>query len=347
MSLHITEKTRGEQLMERRSAGVVFMLGLCLLLLGCSGETNPQLPPDLDFDQQPLSLASPFFDAGYELVGYYELDADADGVVEMLAVLTVRTPAVEAFSGGSAVLLFGQHEGAWMRANSWKLDGVNASAELHDLTGDGLPEVVVAIEEADRQLGDFVTPLRYTDHLIVFTYTPGLHLVELGTFSSSLVGVTHPKSAVETRNGRPVIHTFQDLPPAGTPLWWPFRVETFAWDGQAFSSVHVEERHRISPVVSWVVGRNAPWAAAALALGSVLSLVLIAVARRWRWQERWIVVGLVLLLVIGGIVLSMMVEWLCVPGLVVVGLAGLGIGRRAAARLVVKPNQDQEVESGG
>lgn len=330
--------------MKRRCVGVVFVWGLCLLLLGCSGETIPELP-DSAFDQQPLSLASPFFDAGYELVGYYELDSNRDGVAEMVAVLTVRTLAEEAFSGGSAVLLFSQREGTWTRANSWKLDGVNASAALHDLTGDGLPEVVVVIEEADRQLGDFVTPLRYTDHLTVFTYTAGLHLVELGTFSSSLAGVMHPKSAVAMWDGRATIQTFQDLPPAGIPLWWPVRVETFAWDGQAFTSVQVEERHRISPVVSWAVGRNAPWAAASLALGGVLSLMMIAVARRRRLPERWIVLAVALLLVAGGIGLGMMVEWLCVPGVVIVGLAGLGIGRRAATRLVAGPDR-AEAEGG-
>ncbi|MDY7079924.1 MAG: hypothetical protein SXV54_23825 [Chloroflexota bacterium] len=332
----------GRHLAGGRVAILTVLLSLGLLLFGCSGETTTDAPPVPSFDQSPLSLARPFFEAGYELVGYYELDADSDGTVEALAVLTVETPATESFPGGSAVLLFGQRGGMWTRTDGWKLDGVNASAELRDLTGDGLPELLVVIEEAETQLGDFVTPLRYTDHLIVFTYTPDSYLVELGRFSSSLAGVMRPRSIVGEWEGQPAIQTARDLPPAGIPLWWPFRVETFAWDGHGFASVKVEERQRISPVITWLTRRNAPWAAGFLALGGTLSLIAVAVAHRSRLQGRWIGLGLGLLLVAGGVGLGLTEEWLCVPALVLMGLAGSGIGWRVAMQLVTKSDRDEE-----
>lgn len=331
--------------MKERHVAPIVALGLCALLFGCGGEATSQVPPDSAFGQMPLSLARPFFDAGYELVGYYELDVDSDGVVEALAVLTVETQAMYSFLGASVVLLFGQPGGLWVRADDWKLNGVNASAELRDLTGNGFPELLVSVEEADRQRGDFVTPLRYTDHLSVFAYTPDLRLVELGLFSSSLAGVTR-QTAVGEWGGQPAIQTVRDLPPTEIPLWQPVRVETVAWDGQGFVSVQVEERRRISPVVTWVVRRNAPWAAASLALGGVVSLIVIVVARRLHWRERRVILGLGLLLVAGGVGLGLAVEWLCVPALIVVGLAGLGAGRQVAMRLVVKSNRDAEVKLG-
>jgi hypothetical protein len=319
-----------------RWGAVWIPLLLSCLVCGCGGELSPEVPPDPAFDQAPLSLAHAFFDAGYELVSYRELDADSDGALEALAVLTVKTLAQESFVGGSGVLLFGQQEGVWIRADEWKLDGVNASAELRDLTGDGFPELLVVTEKADRQQGDFVAPLRYTDHLSVFTYTPDLYLVELGAFSSSLAGVMRPQSTAEEWADGAAIRTVSDLPPAGSPLWQPVRAEIFAWDGREFVSVQVEERRRISPVVSWVVRRNAPWAAASLALGGVLSVVTVVSTRRLRLRERWVALGFALLLVVGGIGLGLAMEWLCVPGLVLVGLVGLEGGRRMAAWLVAR-----------
>lgn len=351
----------GGHLVGERSIALVVMLGLGFLLFGCSGEATLEVQPASDLDQMPLVLARPLFLAGYELVGYHELDADSDGVVETLAVLTLRLPLKESFLGDSYVLLFGQHGGAWSLTDSQQLDGINAGAELRDLTGDGFPELLVFTEEADTQLGDFVAPLRYTDHLSVFTYVPDLHLVELGTFSSRLSGVMRPHSTVGEWEGRPAIQTARDLPPAGIPLWWPFRVETFAWDGQGFASVQVQERRRISPIVSWLVRRNAPWVAAFLVLGGVLSLVPTVIVSRSRLglavtdprllrglplQERWVILGLALLLVAGGVGLGLAEEWLCVPALILVGLVGLGVGRRFTTRLIAKSDQDTEVESG-
>jgi hypothetical protein len=178
----------------------------------------------------------------------------------------------------------------------------------------------------------------------VFTYVPDLYLVELGTFSSSLAGVMSPRSTVGEWGGQPAIQTAQDLPPAGVPLWRPFRVETFAWDGQGFASVQVQEQRRISPIISWLVHRNAPWAAAFLVLGTALSLVLAAVVRRSRLQERWVILGLALLLIAGGVGLGFAEEWLCIPALILVGLAGLGGGRQATTWLAARFSQDTESE---
>jgi len=292
----------------------------------------------------PLVLARPLFLAGYELVGYYDLGDGSDTVADALAVLTLRLPLTESFLGDSRVLLFSQHRGAWSLSDDQVLDGINASAELRDLTGDGSPELLVFTEEGDAQLGDFVTPLRYTDHLTVFTYMPGLYLVELGTFSSSLLGVMRPQSTVGEWGGQPAIQTVQDLPPAGSPLWQPSRVETFAWNGHGFASVQMRERQRVSPVLSWLVRRNVPWATASLVLGGALSLLITAVARRSRLRERWVILGLALLLIAGGIGLWLAEEWLCAPALILAGLVGLGIGRQMATRLVAKSDQDTELE---
>ncbi len=318
---------------------VLFLLtfGLSCLLFGCGGETSPGIPPDSAFEQMPLLLARPFFAAGYELAGFYELDADSgDDIVEALVVLTLEGPATGAFEGSTAVLLFAQRDGSWMRTNEWKLTGVNAHTESRDLTGDDFPELLVFFESAERQFGDFVTPLRYTGHLHVFTYTSDPYLLELGAFSSSLEGDTLNEPTVGDWGGQPAIRTRRDLSSTDFPLWQPVYVETFAWDGQEFASVRVEQRRRISPILSWLVRRNALWTVAFLALGVVLSLLVLVFARRWRWQERWAILTLVLLLVAGGIGLGLAVEWMCVPALILVGLAGLMIGRRVATRLTEK-----------
>jgi hypothetical protein len=332
--------------MNKHCAAIVITLALGLLLLGCSAEATSQVPATPPLDQMPLALAGRFFTSGYELAGYYELDTGSDGPVGAMAVLTVRLPVTEASAGVSRVLLFGQHRGEWSLEENQKLDGVNARAEYRDVTGDDSPELLVLTEEVDRQLGYFVTPLRYTDYLTVFTYTPELRLAKLGTFSSSLEGVLRPHTTVEEWQGQPAIQTAQDLPPVGGSLWRPFRIETLAWDGEAFASVQVQEQRRISPLVSWLVRQNAPWAAAFLALGAALSVATTLVTRRWKLQKRWVILALVCLLVTAGVALSLVEQWLCVPALVLVGLAGCGIGRQVTHRLVNAASQETEVGDG-
>jgi hypothetical protein len=327
-----SENTR----MNRRTTAVLVAFGVGLLLFGCSEGANPEAESVPPLDQMPLMLAGPLFESGYELAGYYELDADGDGVVEALAVLTLRPPMTEFSTGSSRVLLFGRHGGAWSLNDGQRLDGANARVELRDLTGDGFPELLVFTEEADTQVGDFVVPLRYTDHLSVFTYTPGLYLAQLGTFSSSLSGEMRPRSTVGEWEGRPAIQTARDLPPVGRSVWRPVRVETFAWDGQGFVSVDVGEERRVSPIISWLVRRNAPWAAVFLTLGGAVSALVTAIAHRSRLQERWIVLGVALLFTAGGVGLGLAEAWLCVPALVLIALAGFWVGRQVTTRLVAR-----------
>jgi hypothetical protein len=314
------------------------ILGLGLLLAACGGEMTPEAVPTPDTNRMPLALARPLFQSGYELVGYHELDADGDNVVGVLAVLTLRFPVAESYLGGSRVLLFGQYGDGWSLVGNQQLDGVNARAQLRDLTGDGSPELLVFTEEADTQSGDFVTPLRYTDHLSVFTYTSDLYLVELGAFSSSLTGVMSSRLVVGEWGGRPAIQTMHDLPPVGSPVLWSFQIETFTWDGQDFSNVHTQEKRRLSPIASWLVRRHAPWAALFLALGGVFSVVATTIVHRTHGRthdqrprlplaERWVLLILALLLVAGGVGLSLVREWLCAPALISTGLLGLGVGR--------------------
>jgi hypothetical protein len=323
--------------MKGRCETLVVALGLCLLLNGCGGESAPGIVPDTAYDQMPLVLARPFFNAGYELADYHEFHADGDGLPEAIVVVSLRIPAEDAFLGASGVLLFSRPGGSWVRTDEWKLDGVNASTEWRDLTGDGRAELLVVTERADKQRGDFVTPLRYTDDLAVFGYTPDLYLVGLGKFGSSLAGVTRPRSTMVSWEGQLAVQTQRDLPSAGSPVWQPVRVETFAWDGEGFGSVQVEDRRRVSPVVAWVLRRNAPWAAGALALGGVLSLALALIQRRLPLLGRWAVAYAALVLVAGGIGLGLTVEWLCVPGLVLAGILGVAGGRQVVARLSVEP----------
>ncbi len=319
--------------MNRRHIAMVVVLGLVFLLPACAGEgeTDDPVPPDLD--QMPLVLAQPYLQAGYELAGYHELDADGDGVEETVAVLTLKLPVAESHLGDSYVLAFARQGASWGLVSNQLLDGANASAQMRDLTGDGVPELLVFTELADTQMGDFVTPVHYTDYLRVFAWTPGPHLVELGTFSSSLSGVLRPRSAVGDWGGQPAIQTVRDLPPVGGPALWPFRVETFAWDGQGFASVEVQERRRISPIIVWAVSRNAPWTAAFLVVGGVLGCAATVLSRRSRLREWWGMAGLALLFIGGGIGLGLLTEWLCAPAPILVGLVGLGGGRQIAIRL--------------
>ncbi len=330
--------------MNRQSTATVILL--TFLLFGCSGEVTPEIPPDSAFDQMPLLLVRPLSAKGYELAGYYELDVNGDGVEEVLAVATLNFPLEQAPRVESHVILFVEHSGTWSLTDHREVSGVNGRAELRDLTGDGLPELLVFTEEAKSQSGDFVTPLHYTDHVTVFGCTPEPRLMQLGSFSSSLSASMRPHSTVGEWGGQPAIQTMQDIPPTGSPLWSLYRVETFAWDGQDFASRQVQERRRISPVVSWLVRRNAPWAAALLVLGGVLGWLVTTVARRSRLPERWVILGLALLVVAGGIGLGLAQEWLCVPALVLIGMGGLVIGRQMATRMAARSDQDTGAGSG-
>lgn len=312
--------------MNRRQTVIAAIMCLGLVLAACGKETSPEPTPDPNIDRMPFVLARPLFQSGYELADYYELDIDGDDIVEILAVLTLRAPVAASSVGDSRVLLFGQYGGGWSLVGNQTIDGINARTELRDLTGDGSPELLVFTEKVDTQLGDFVTPLRYIDYLSVFTYTPGPYLVRLGEYSSSLIGVMSPRSIVVQWEGRPAIQTVRDLPPDGGPLLRPLQVDTFTWDGQDFVNVHTRERRRVSPVVSWLARRNAPWAALFLALGGILSLVTTAIFHRLSLPGWWVIPGLAVLLVAGGIGVHVSQEWLCAPALVLTGLLGVGIG---------------------
>ena len=354
----------GFQMGGRRVIALVAALSLSALLLACSAGAPPQPPAS---DRMPLVLARHLFQAGYELVDYYEFDAVSDGVVEAFAILTLRGPVERSHLGDSWVLLFAQRRGEWSLVDSHSLNGINARAELHDMTGDGLSEVLVFTEEADVQLGDFVTPLRFTDHVTVFTYTSEPYILELGAFSSSLAGVVRPCSTVVEWEGLPAVQTVHDLPPGRTPLWRLARVETFAWDGGAFVRVQARERRRISPTLSWLVRRNAPWVALFLLYGGMGGLAVTVLARRFRLPssinesgngaasdrgraagcslQRWLLLGLALLCVAGGVGLGLVRDWLCVPALILVGLAALVGGWRVGtylARTPVRGGRDQK-----
>ena len=84
--------------MRRHSLAVIVMLGLGLLA-GCGSDANPETLPSPPLDQMPLMLAGPLFTSGYELASYHDQDADGDGVVEALAVLTVKHESDNADDG--------------------------------------------------------------------------------------------------------------------------------------------------------------------------------------------------------------------------------------------------------
>ena len=111
-------------------------------------------------------------------------------------------------------------------------------------------------------------------------------------------------------------------------LWRPVRVETFAWDGQGFARVKVGEQRRISPVVTWLVRRNAPWLAVFLIMGVAASAAVSAITRRSRLKERWGTLGAILLFVASGVGLGLAAEWLCVPALVLTSLVAFGLTRQ-------------------
>jgi hypothetical protein len=313
--------------MNRSPIAMTVALALILLLAACSGRDSPPQP-----DQMPLALVSDIFQSGYELAGYHEQDLNGDGSTEALAVLTQKLPADLSFVSSSYVLLFDQRAEAWGLVDGRQMDGGYAATELHDLTGDGIPELVVSTERVSVERGDFVTPQRTTGYLAIFEVGQEEQLIELGMFSSSLSGAGHTYPKTSRWEGRSAIQTAHDLPTAESPLWQPYQVETLAWDGQQFAQTQVRERRRISPLISWVVSRNAPWLAAFLALGSLLSWGALVVARRTQVEERWAFLGAAVLLIAGGIGLGLVREWLCVPAPILAGLAGLLIVRRVAIR---------------
>jgi len=319
-----------------REQDIALLVALALLLAGCSTKLTRETPSSPSTDQMPLTLASPLFTAGYELAGYYDLDADSDGVEEALAVLTLRPPPADSFTGTSYILLFGQHGGAWSLNDTYKMDGANASAEMQDVTDDGSSELLVVTDTTDTQPGDFVTPLRHTDHMSVLTYTPSQSLVEMGTFTSSLSGKMPPYSMVSQHEGQTVIQTAQDLPPIDNSLWRAYRVETFAWDGQRFVSLNTDVRSRIAPIVSWIVRRNGPSAAVFLILGSAASAVATMLERRSRLRARWTWPAAALLFVAAGIGLAVLQQWLCVPALILIGLTAFAVGRQISTRCPIK-----------
>lgn len=98
--------------MNRQSTAAITLLDLGLLLFGCSGEATPEALPASALDQMPLLLIRPLFTNRYELVGYYELDVNGDGVEEVLAVVTLNLPLEQSALVESHVILFAEYGGA-------------------------------------------------------------------------------------------------------------------------------------------------------------------------------------------------------------------------------------------
>jgi hypothetical protein len=312
--------------MNRSPILVTVTLALILLLAACSSRGSPP-----QSDQMPLALVSDIFQSGYELAGYHEQDLDGDGSTEALAVLTQKLPTDLSFVSNSYVLLFDQRAKAWKLVDGQQMDGGYAATELRDLTGDGIPELVVSTERVSAERGDFVTPQRTTGYLAIFEVGREGQLAKLEMFSGSLLGAGRTYPRTSQWEGKPAIQTARDLPATESPLWQPYQVETLAWDGEQFTQAQVQERRRISPLISWVASRNAPWLVAFLALGSLLSWGALTVARRTQVRERWVFLGVAVLLVAGGIGLGLVREWLCVPAPILAGLAGLLIVWRVAS----------------
>jgi hypothetical protein len=63
-------------------------------------------------------------------------------------------------------------------------------------------------------------------------------------------------------------------------------------------------------------------------MGLAASAAVSAITRRSRLKERWGTLGAILLFVASGVGLGLAAEWLCVPALVLVGLAAFGFARR-------------------
>jgi hypothetical protein len=308
----------------KRRLVVVAALALTLLLAGCGGRAASQVPPD----ELPLALARDLYADGYTLVSYHEVDWDRDGLMESLAVLTQKVPTEHSFLSSSYVVLFHQEQGTWVQSDRLRMDGERATTALHDLTGDGFPELVVSTQQVYGQEGDFIAPLRTAGYLSAFTYTPDKVLVELGTYSSSLLGQDRVYPQVGEWEGQTVIRVARDLPATESPLWQPYQVGDYAWNGSEFGLAQVQEQRRLSPLISWVVARNAPWTGAFLILGGVLGGGAFVISQRTRLDDRWSALGAAAIIVAGGIGLGLVQEWLCILAPILAGLVGLLIGRR-------------------
>ncbi len=303
------------------------------VLVGCrAASPTPDVPPDLALDQMPAALLAPLLEADYELVGYYPRST-TDRPTEVMAVLTVRGAPENAFSTATYVLLMRQTErdagGDWRIVQELPLEGLNARSDLRDLTGDTTPELVVVTEEADRQFGDFVTPLRYTDRLTVIAPDPAGELTVLGSFQNDLAGVRSPMPQIVPWDDGWAIQIAQDVPLTHPALRQTYRLRMYAWDGQTFACAQVMERKRLSAVVAWIGRQNAPWAAGFLVVGGALGLALYVLIRR-RPRLRWLLVLAGLLVVLAGIGVEVTTKLLCPPALVLTGLVGMGIGWRLA-----------------
>ena len=310
--------------MKQKRWAVMTALALGLVISGCGGGPAPQVSPD----ELPLALVGDLFEDEYVLGAYHEVDFDRDGRSEVLAVLTQHRPTELSFLSDSYVVLFHQDEGTWVHADGLRMDGERATAELHDLTDDGLPELVVSTEQTRSQRGDFIAPLRTAGFLSVFTYTPDKRLVELGTYSSSLLGKGRVYPKLGVWEDQEAVKVARDLPATVNPLWQPYRVGSYVWNGSGFALADTQDQRRLSPLISWVVARNAPLASAFFVLGGVLGGVTLFVSQRTRLEDKWLSVVAVVILVGGGIGLGSLQEWLCVPAPVLAGLVGLLFGRR-------------------
>jgi hypothetical protein len=310
--------------MNRKSFAVMAALAMGLLLAGCGGQAAPTVSPD----EPPLSLLKDLYEDGYALAGYHEMDLEGDGHAEGLAVLTQSPPPETSFLSVTFIVLFQHSDGVWRQVDRLETDGDRATTTLHDLTGDGLPELVVFAEQKQSQYGDFVTPMRTAGYLAVFTYTPDKRLVELGAYSSSLLGMGRVYPKLGAWEGQEAIVVARDLPADESPLWQPYQVGSYVWDGSQFANAQIEERRRLSPVVSWAVTRNGPWALGFLALGGVLGWGAVVVSRRTRVQVKQVLAGAVAVLIILGVGLIWVQGRLCVLAPVLSGLAGLIVGWR-------------------
>jgi hypothetical protein len=314
--------------MNHKRLALMAALALGLALSGCGERSAPS--PQAPIDEPPLVLLGDLFEGEYVLGAYHEVDFDKDGRDEVLAVLTQYRPTELSYLSDTYVVLFHQDQGTWVQVGGLRMEGERATSELHDLTGDGLPELVVSTEQTRSQRGDFIAPLRIAGFLSVFTYTSDKELVEMGAYSSSLLGMDRVYPKLGLWKDQEAIKVARDLPAAVSPLWQPYQVGSYVWDGSEFVLAHTDEQRRVSPLISWVVARNAPWASGFLILGGVLGVVTLLVSQRTRLADKWLTVWAVIILIGGGIGLGSLQEWLCVPAPILVGLAGLLIGRRIA-----------------
>jgi uncharacterized membrane protein len=309
---------------QKRLAVAVLALGL--MVSGCRGDSPP--PPPAPLDELPLSLVGDLFQGDYVLAAYHQVDFDRDGRDEALAVLTQYRTKELSFLSDTYVVLFHRDTGVWTHAGGLRMDGERATTELRDLTQDGIPELIVSTEETRSQRGDFIAPWRTAGFLSVFTYTPDKQLVEMGDFSSSLLGQGRDYPKLGLWEDNEAIKVARDLRASEGPLWQPYQEGSYVWDGSEFALAQTEDMRRLSPLISWVLAKNAPWASVFFILGGVLGGATLYVSQRSPLQDKWLSVWALIILVAGGIGLGSLQEWLCVPAPILAGLIGLLVGRR-------------------